>query len=99
MSPPASQSKSDEILARDLEIANAWIDIGIGMSQRAIRAFARGIEAAYPPGTMPQTANAASLRTVADLLEHLKHTQKPKEAPDDDERPPGGGPQDAKGAG
>ena len=60
-------------LQRDLELANAWIDVGISMAQKAVKAFARGLEAAHPPGTQPQAHAVETLRTVADLLEHLKH--------------------------
>ena len=73
MTDPAPGRDPDEILARDIELANAWIDIGIGMAQQAIRAFARGMEKTHPPGTQPQSSSVETLRTMADLLEHLKH--------------------------
>jgi hypothetical protein len=69
-----SEPEPDPVLARDLEIANLWMDTGIGMAQRAIRAFARGIEAGHRAIEKTPLSNPVdALNDVANLLEYLKH--------------------------
>lgn len=93
MTDPTAKPDPDEILARDIELANVWIDTGIGMAQQAIRAFARGLEETHQRvGQLPQSSSVETLRTMADLLEHLKH--EPRRGEGGGEEAVGGG--DAK---
>ncbi len=70
----------DELLARDLVTANFWTDRGIGIAQRAILAYALGIESGNT-GTPPMSPIEA-LRAVANLLEMLKSTHPDAIGPD-----------------